>query len=235
MIPIQDQNPTTIKPYVNWIFITANIIVFLYSIIAVGFEQFLCTYGLKPSVITGLAPTGPTPCEDIRAFQNAGLYSFLSSMFLHGGFFHIGGNMLYLWIFGDNIEDRTGHVGYIIFYMASGVAASLAHIASDPSSLVPAVGASGAISGVLGAYIVRFPHARVRAIVFIGRFGQLIRLPAYILIGFWFVLQLLYTLVGVSTGIAYYAHIGGFIAGLLFAFAIPKKKPAEMASQAPYT
>lgn len=215
------------RPYVNWIFIIVNIIIFLYSILAVSFEEFLCTYGMKPAVITGVAPTGPTPCEDMGAFQNAGLYTFLTSMFLHGNPFHIGGNMLYLWIFGDNIEDRTGHLGYIIFYMASGAAASLAHIASGASSLVPAVGASGAISGVLGAYIVIFPHARVRAIVFIGRFGQLIRLPAYILIGFWFVLQLLYSLIGATTGIAYFAHIGGFIAGLVVAFAMPKKKPEQ--------
>ncbi len=228
MIPIQDQNPTTIRPYVNWAFIIINVIVFFYTLVNGDLfvescqqapNSAICAYGLKPSQIVA----------------GAGYVTFLTSMFLHGSFFHIGGNMLYLWIFGDNIEDRTGHLGYIIFYMASGVAASLAHILSDVSSLVPAVGASGAISGVLGAYIVRFPHARVRAIVFIGRFGQLIRLPAYILIGFWFVLQLLYTLIGVSTGIAYYAHIGGFVAGLLFAFAIPKKKPAEMASQAPYT
>src|SRR3990170_3408326 len=235
MIPIQDQNPTSRKAYVNWALIIINIVVFLYSVLIVSFEQFLCTYGLKPSQITGLSPVLQGPCEELGIFQNAGYQTFLTSMFLHGGLLHIGGNMLYLWIFGDNIEDLTGHPGYIIFYMASGVAASLAHIASDPSSLVPAVGASGAISGVLGAYIVRFPHARVRAIVFIGRFGQLIRLPAFLLIGFWFLYQLLLSLIDTAGGVAYFAHIGGFIAGLLFAFAIPKKKPAEIASQAPYT
>ncbi len=235
MIPIQDQNPTTLKPYVNWVLIIANTIAFFYSILFVNTEELICTYGLKPSVITGQVPALLGPCEQFRFFQNAGYQTFLTSMFLHGGFLHIGGNMLYLWIFGDNIEDQTGHTGYIIFYMASGVAASLAHIASGPSSLVPAIGASGAISGVLGAYIVRFPKARVRAIVFIGRFGQLIRLPAFLLIGFWFLYQLLLSALDPAGGVAYFAHIGGFIAGLLFAFAIPKKKPAEMASQAPYT
>jgi len=222
MIPIQDQNPTSIKPYVNWAFITANIAVFVYTLTNGTFSETLtscaasptntiCQYGLKPSnIISGTE-----------------YITFLTSMFLHGGILHIGGNMLYLWIFGDNIEDATGHLGYIIFYMAAGAAASLAHIASDPSSMVPAVGASGAISGVLGAYIVRFPHARVRAIVFIGRFGQLIRLPAYILIGFWFVYQLLLSLIDIEGGVAYFAHIGGFIAGLVFAFAIPKKKPEQ--------
>ena len=227
MIPIQDQNPTSIKPYVNWTLIIANIIIFLYSILFVIFDQFICTYGLKPSQITGLVPALRGPCEQIGAFQNAGYLTFLTSMFLHGGILHIGGNMLYLWIFGDNIEDLTGHAGYIIFYMASGVAASLAHIASDPSSLAPAIGASGAISGVLGAYALRFPHARVRAILFIGRFGQLIRLPAYLLIGFWFFYQLLLSLIDTTGGVAYFAHIGGFIAGLLFALAIPKKKQAQ--------
>ena len=230
MIPIQDQNPTTIRPYVNWAFILANIAVFIYTLFNGTFadptatcltdpKNAICVYGLKPDRIIG----------------GSEYITFLTSMFLHGGILHIGGNMLYLWIFGDNIEDRTGHAGYVIFYMASGVAASLAHIASDPASTIPAVGASGAISGVLGAYIVRFPHARVRAIVFIGRFGQLIRLPAFLLIGFWFVYQLLLSALDPTGGVAYFAHIGGFIAGLLFAFAIPKKKPAEMVGQAPYT
>ncbi len=218
MIPIQDQNPTTIKPYINWTLIIINILVFMYTLINGDIfvescssppTSAICAYGLRPAEIV----------------SGAGYITFLTSMFLHADPFHIGGNMLYLWIFGDNIEDQTGHLGYIVFYMASGVAASLAHIASDPSSTVPAIGASGAISGVLGAYIVRFPRARVRAILFIGRFGQLIRPPAYILIGFWFVLQLFYSLIGISTGVAYFAHIGGFIAGLLFAYVIPKRKP----------
>lgn len=222
MIPISDENPSGTRPYVTWGLILINIVVFIYSLTA-GFERIICTYGFKPGVVTGASST-PGFCEtELRVFENAGLLTFLTSMFLHGDFLHIGGNMLYLWIFGDNIEDRTGHIGYIAFYMATGVAASLAHTASDPSSLVPAVGASGAISGVLGAYIVRFPHARVRAILFIGRFGQFIRLPAYVLIGFWFLYQLLLSALDPTGGVAYFAHIGGFVAGLLIAFAIPKK------------
>ncbi len=218
MIPIQDQNPTTIKPYINWTLIIINIIVFMYTLI--NGDIFVQNCATAPT--SAICAYGLTPAEVV---SGAGYITFLTSMFLHADFFHIGGNMLYLWIFGDNIEDQTGHIGYILFYMASGAAASLAHMASDPSSTVPAIGASGAISGVLGAYIIRFPHARVRAILFIGRFGQLIRLPAYILIGFWFILQLFYTLLGISTGVAYFAHIGGFIAGLLFAYLIPRKKP----------
>lgn len=231
MIPIQDQNPTSIKPYVNWAFILANIAVFVYTLLNGTFadpnatcatdpNNTICQYGLKPAKI----------------ISGTEYVTFLTSMFLHGGILHIGGNMLYLWIFGDNIEDQTGHLGYMIFYLASGAAASLAHIASDPSSAIPAVGASGAISGVLGAYIVRFPHARVRAIVFIGRFGQLIRLPAYLLIGFWFFYQLLLSFLDPTGGVAYFAHIGGFIAGLLFVFLIPKKKdqvPGQPAYQQP--
>ncbi len=227
MIPIQDQNPTSIKPYINWTLIIINITVFMYTLVNgdLAFRECastptnaVCAYGLTPAEIV----------------SGAGYITFLTSMFLHADPFHIGGNMLYLWIFGDNIEDQTGHLGYLVFYMASGAAASLAHIASDPSSAVPAIGASGAISGVLGAYIIRFPHARVRAILFIGRFGQLIRLPAYILIGFWFVLQLFYSLVGISTGVAYFAHIGGFIAGLVFAFLILKKRTPETPSRGTY-
>ncbi len=223
MLPIQDQNPTRIKPYVNWALIIINIIVFLYSISAVNFEEFICSYGLKPAQITGLASGSTGFCEEAGFYQNVGYQAFLTSMFLHGGFLHIGGNMLYLWIFGNNIEDLTGHPGYILFYLASGVAASLAHIASDPSSIVPAIGASGAISGVLGAYIVRFPRARVRTAVFYGFFVRLVSLPAYLMIGFWFVYQLILAALDTAGGVAYFAHIGGFIAGLLFGLAIPKK------------
>jgi len=233
MIPIQDQNPTSIRPYVNWALIAANVAIFIYTLTLLNPGNFICEYGLKPAEVTGLSPAVQGPCEQVGIFQNAGLLTFLTSMFLHGGLAHIGGNMLYLWIFGDNIEDRTGHLGYVLFYLASGAAASLAHIASDLSSPVPAVGASGAISGVLGAYLIRFPHARVRAILFIGRFGQLIRLPAYILIGFWFFYQLLLSVLDQTGGVAYFAHIGGFVAGLLFAFLIPKKSD-QVPGQPPY-
>lgn len=225
MIPIQDQNPISVKPYVNWALIIANVAVFVYTLTNGTFSEPLktcaespantiCQYGLKPaSIVAG-----------------AQYITFLTSMFLHGGILHIGGNMLYLWIFGDNIEDLAGHIPYLAFYLSTGVIGSVAHILSDPSSVLPSVGASGAISGVLGAYILRFPQARVRTAIFLRFWIQFVRVPAWIMIGFWFFLQLVesfvVTVTGVVGGVAYFAHIGGFIAGFLFAFALPKKRPA---------
>lgn len=239
MIPIQDQNPITITPVVNYLLILSNIALFLYSIIFVNFNEFLCIYGMKPAEITGLAPSFLGPCEEVfRVFENAGLLTFLTSMFLHGGPIHIGGNMLYLWIFGDNIEDLAGHMPYLVFYLSTGAIGSLAHILSDPSSPIPAVGASGAISGVLGAYILRFPHAKIRTAIFLRFWIQFVRVPAWIMIGFWFLLQLVesfvVTVTGAVGGVAYFAHIGGFIAGFLFAFALPKKKPQGWSGQTSY-
>ncbi len=206
MIPIEDENPTRRVPYVNWALILVNIAVFIYTL-ANGsvFNQncdpgnTICNYGLVPAQIAA----------------GTGLITLLSSMFLHGGFLHIGGNMLYLYVFGDNVEDLAGHVGYLAFYLTTGVIGALAHVASDPSSTVITIGASGAISGVLGAYVRKFPHARVRTIVYYGFFIRLTRVPAMFLIGFWFVYQLLFALLGIEGGVAYFAHVGGFIAGFL--------------------
>ncbi len=206
MIPIEDENPTRRVPYVNWTLILVNIAVFVYTL-ANGsvFNQncdpgnTICNYGLVPAQIAA----------------GTGLITLLTSMFLHGGFLHIGGNMLYLYVFGDNVEDLAGHVGYVIFYLTAGVIGALAHVASDPSSTVITIGASGAISGVLGAYVRKFPHARVRTIVYFGFFIRLTRVPAMFLIGFWFAYQLLFALLGIEGGVAYFAHVGGFIAGFL--------------------
>jgi len=240
MIPIQDQNPTSIRPYVNWALIAANVVIFIYTLTLLDPGNFICEYGLKPAEVTGLSPAFQGPCEQVGAFRNAGLLTFLTSMFLHGGLAHIGGNMLYLWIFGDNIEDLAGHIPYLAFYLTTGVVGSLAHIFSDPSSPIPAVGASGAISGVLGAYILRFPHAKVRTAIFLRFWIQFVRVPAWIMIGFWFLLQLVesfvVTVTGAVGGVAYFAHIGGFIAGFLFAFLLPKQKPRERwPGQTPYS
>ncbi len=208
MIPVKDENPTRRVPYVNWALILINIGVFLYTLLNgslgdqnCGPNNTICSYGLVPAEIaTGM-----------------GLVTLLTSMFLHGGFLHIGGNLLYLYIFGDNVEDLAGHAGYLAFYLTTGIVGSLAHVASDPSSTIVTIGASGAISGVLGAYVRRFPSARVRAIVYYGFFVRLTRVPALVLIGFWFVYQLLLAFLDVEGGVAYFAHIGGFAAGLLLA------------------
>ncbi len=144
--------------------------------------------------------------------------SLFSSMFLHGGFLHLAGNMLYLWIFGDNVEDQLGHVKFFIFYILCGLAASLLHIITAPNSKVPMVGASGAIAGVLGAYMIRFPRARILTLIFLGFFIRIVAVPALFVLGFWFILQLLYAFPSIgstSGGVAWFAHVGGFLAGIV--------------------
>ncbi len=217
MIPLQDENPSARTPYVNWALIIVNIVVFLYTLLngslsdqgCVIPNNTVCVYGLRPAAIVA----------------GSGLITLLSSMFLHGGFLHIGGNMLYLYIFGDNVEDLAGHAGYLVFYLVSGILGSLAHIASDAASTVVTIGASGAISGVLGAYVRKFPRARVRALLLYGFWVRFIRVPAYVLIGFWFVYQLVFALLDVEGGVAYFAHIGGFIAGLTIAGLLKRQAP----------
>jgi membrane associated rhomboid family serine protease len=173
-------------------------VVFLATYLSGQFDQIIGSYGLVP--------------KDMFAGQR--LYTIFTSMFLHGGFLHIFGNMLYLWIFGDNIED-IGRGKFLLVYFGSGIIAGLAQGLLEPNSTVPMIGASGAISGILGAYIVLYPRARVHTLV--GYFG-VVMIPAVAFLGFWFVLQVLsasFTLVGASTGVAYLAHIGGFVAGAL--------------------
>ncbi len=169
MIPVRNENPTSKIPYVNWTLILVNVVVFFYTLLNGSLNDqncnpnnTICNYGLVPAQIVA----------------GTGLATLLTSMFLHGGFLHIGGNMLYLYIFGDNVEDLAGHAGYLLFYLSTGIIGSLAHIASDPSSTVVTIGASGAISGVLGAYVRKFPSVRVRAIVYYGFFIRLARVPA---------------------------------------------------------
>ncbi len=219
MIPIADENPTALKPVVNVTLIVLNLTVFFYSVLLGpdGFAELVYSYGTVPAFI----------------LSGKRLYTLITSMFLHGGWAHIIGNMVYLWIFGDNIEDACGHVKYLLFYILCGVIASLTHIAANPNSLVPAVGASGAISGVLGAYLLLYPRANVLTIIPWGYFFyRIIRIPALIYIGFWFVFQVIAgsitLLYGVKVGAAYFAHIGGFIAGILLAKAM-NLRPRTMA------
>jgi membrane associated rhomboid family serine protease len=157
----------------------------------------------------------------VGMFKPFAIITLVTSMFLHGGWLHLGGNMLYLWVFGDNVEDKLGHMRYLSFYLICGIAASLLHIYIEPTSTMPSLGASGAISGVLGAYIVMFPKARVLTLIPIFIFIQITELPAYIILGFWFILQFLNGMLSVkyalasSGGVAWWAHIGGFVAGLI--------------------
>lgn len=209
MFPYKDDNPTATFPFVTIGIIAVNTLVFFLQVLSGGDgRQIVYAYGAIPyniATLTSVQPLHPA-------------LTLFTSMFMHGGLFHIAGNMLYLWIFGNNIEDRLGHVRFVFFYLFCGIAAALAHILTDPGSTVPMIGASGAISGVLGAYLLLFPYARIHTIIFLGFFVQSIKVPALIVIGFWAIIQVVSGLSAQGLhqgGIAWFAHVGGFIAGLV--------------------
>ncbi|MBI4018496.1 MAG: rhomboid family intramembrane serine protease [Candidatus Aenigmarchaeota archaeon] len=200
--PYKDENVSKTTPYVTYALIAANVAIFLWSL--TNFEYVINTYGFTPAA--------------------ASLLTIFTSMFLHGGFDHIFGNMWYLWLFGDNVEDRMGKPLFIAFYLLSGIAATATHYITNFGSIVPAIGASGAISGVLGAYWVMFPHVRVHVFSYYYR-GTV---SAQLMIGFWFLMQLFFgtaSLVGgAGSGIAFWAHVGGFVFGAAAAWAWLKIK-----------
>ncbi|MDA8169304.1 MAG: rhomboid family intramembrane serine protease [Nitrospiraceae bacterium] len=208
MIPYKDDNPVSTFPYVTIAIIAFNCVVFIYELTTPHLRDFVASYGAIPynlMTLTSGQPVGP-------------FVSIFTSMFIHGGFLHIAGNMLYLWIFGNNIEDRMGHTRFVFFYLLCGFIAAYSNSLADPYSTTPMIGASGAIAGVLGAYILLFPRAQVYTIIFLGIFVQIIRLPALIVIGFWAIIQLISGVFGNvqrGGGIAYFAHVGGFLTGLL--------------------
>lgn len=210
MIPYKDDNPTGTTPYVTVGIIILNILVFLYEVTSpLGMEKVAYTYGAIP--------------QNILTFDKAQpihpVLTIFSSMFMHGGLFHIAGNMLYLWIFGNNIEDKLGRTRFVFFYIFCGIISAYANALSDPHSRIPMIGASGAISGILGAYLLLFPRAVVHTLVFLGFFVTVVRIPALVVIGFWAVIQLVNGLISTGFaregGIAWFAHIGGFLVGLL--------------------
>jgi membrane associated rhomboid family serine protease len=234
LFPIGDDNSQRqTTPWVTWGLIAVNVLVFLYELVAGpgfinGFSviPYEITHGVDlihpVSIVVGgehaVIPQAPGPHP---------IYlTLLTSMFMHAGWVHIGGNMLYLWIFGDNVEDSMGPIRYLIFYIICGLAADFSQIAVDPNSVVPNLGASGAIAGVLGAYIVMFPRNRVRVIVPVLLLF-ITTLPAIIVIGLWFVLQLVsgWGSMQQSSGVAFMAHIGGFITGALLVFVFRKRRP----------
>lgn len=235
MFPLGDDNSDrVITPYVNYIFIVLNIVVFVLFQGLGGNDAFSYAFSLVPKEITtGIDLTGPQLIQvgrETAQIQHYGTplpvyFNFLSSMFMHGDFAHIFGNMLFLWIFGDNIENLIGHVRFAIFYVLCGLAAAFAQIAMGPDSVIPMLGASGAISGVMGGYLLLFPTNRVRALLF----NIFTTVPAYVALGLWIALQLIqgYMAPAGQGGVAYAAHIGGFIAGvvLIKLFAIGKSVP----------
>jgi membrane associated rhomboid family serine protease len=224
VFPLKDLNPTQRFPFATLALIAANVIVFVYELsLGRGLGSFVAAYGMTPYEIMGASHlTGGVDGVPTTDFQGPPLVhlTLLTSMFIHGGFLHIFGNMLYLWIFGNNIEDLLGPLRFIVFYLVCGLAAAAAHILTGPGSTVPTVGASGAVSGVLGAYLVVHPRAKVLTLVFLGIFVRTMLVPAGVLLVFWFVLQIFSGFASLSTGIqgsgiAWFAHIGGFVAGIV--------------------
>jgi len=249
VIPIRDSVRSRSFPYVNVAIILINIAVFLYEV-NLSQQQTLTAFGIENRLDVFTTRWGTIPacvfdavgretaqsrsiiCRD----QPNPLLTVFSAMFIHGSWLHIGGNMLFLWIFGDNVEDAMGHVRYLLFYFVSGTLAAFAYGIADATSLTPAIGASGAISGVMGAYIVLFPRATVAAII--GFIILPLPIPAWVMIGFWFISQLFYGVaslsnvdaIGAGGGVAYVAHVGGFVAGaaLVHVFVLGRPRRASV-------
>ena len=218
MIPLRDVIPSRTTPYVTVTIIVLNALVFLYQLsLGEQINAFMLYFGLVPAAFSWV--------------------TVFTSMFLHGGLLHVGGNMLYLWIFGDNVEDRMGHGRFIVFYLLCGVAAALAQTILNPDSVVPMVGASGAIAGVMGAYFVLYPHSRIVTLLPFIFFFQVVEIPAIFFLGFWFVMQFLSGVGSIATatggepagGIAFWAHVAGFIAGIsgVIVFRRPERQRLE--------
>ena len=225
MFPISDDNPRIGTPYVTWSVIGACVLVFFWqvSLGASGGEIAIYEFGMIPARLLGTAALDPELIA-VPAWSTV-----FTSMFMHGGWLHLGFNMLFLWIFGDNVEDCMGHARYLIFYLVCGVAAALAQAFVSPGSTIPMVGASGAISGVLGAYLLLHPRATVRTVIFLGVFVTMMHLPALIVLGLWFLMQLVSAAFSNSgeAGVAFWAHVGGFVAGMAL---VPlfKKREVEL-------
>ena len=236
MIPIKDYpGPRRRMPWITWTIIAVNVVVFLYEVsLGANAQAFMFAYSVVPVALThGIPQTELLKTSIPFQTPNPVYITIITSMFLHAGWLHIGGNMLFLFIFGDNVEDRMGHLPYLVFYLFCGVIASVAQIAVDPNSSIPSLGASGAIAGVLAAYLVLFPLAKVRTIIFIFIFITIVTLPAFILIGLWFLLQFFDGVASLGTaqqsmgGVAYFAHVGGFVTGLVITLLLrPLLKPA---------
>jgi membrane associated rhomboid family serine protease len=240
VIPLRDENPTRHTPVVTLGLIGLSVVAFFFvqprtwtattefeASQAQGEETaFLYEHALVPCELSRMEPLGVEQLAAQNCDAPGGeqffpdksvLFSVVASMFLHGGLLHLGGNMLFLWIFGNNVEDRLRPLGYLVFYLVGGVAASLAHVLVDPGSVVPVIGASGAIAAVMGAYLVWWPHARILSVVPLFFLIQFIQLPAVVVLGLWFVLQFF---TNPNAGVAWAAHVGGFVAGAAMALAL---------------
>jgi membrane associated rhomboid family serine protease len=222
MIPLRDDNPTTLRPVITVGLIALCTLAFFWQLsLGARAEAVIQALGVMPAALFGKLTLSP------ELMQVPAALTVVTSMFLHGGWMHLIGNMLYLWIFGNNVEDAMGHGRFVVFYLLCGVAAVLAQAVPAPDSTIPMIGASGAISGVLGAYLLLYPHARVLVLIPLGVFSRMLYLPAMVVLGFWFLLQLLSTLLADphQPGVAFGAHAGGFAAGMLL---IPLFKHREL-------
>jgi membrane associated rhomboid family serine protease len=223
MIPIRDRNPSGTFPFVTVSIILINVLVFLIELsLGPRLDSFLFQFGVVPIKVLY---SGDIPGS---TFVNT-YFPFLSYMFLHGGFIHLIGNMWYLWIFGDNIEDRLGRLRFMLFYFICGVGSAIVHVYFNSQSGIPCVGASGAIAGVLGAYMVTFPRARILVIVPLFIIWEIMELPAIFVLGFWFLIQFFSGAAAISTvpgegGVAWWAHIGGFVLGIILIKIFPKSR-----------
>ncbi|MDH3974396.1 MAG: rhomboid family intramembrane serine protease [Deltaproteobacteria bacterium] len=217
MIPVKDDNPTRSFPFFTISIIALNILIFIYQIsLGRDTDKFILQMALIPYEIIHF-----TKIHSLSAIPPPA--TFFTSIFTHANLLHLGGNMLYLWIFGNNIEDALGHVRFLVFYFTCGILATACHIAIDPNSTVPLVGASGAIAGVLGAYLLIYPRAGVHTLVFIVFFIRIIRLPAAFVLSLWFIIQLVNSGIP-GGGVAWFAHIGGFVGGFILVKPFMRKK-----------
>ena len=241
MFPIRDDNPTILTPFVTYALIGANAFAGL-ALQGLGSEAALaesvCTLGLIPGELLQTIPPQTSfpigPRASCVTGDSAAWHTVVTSMFMHGGWFHILGNMWFLWIFGNNVEDSMGHVRFALFYLLSGLGAAALQVFSDPASAVPMVGASGAIGGVMGAYVVLYPRVHVHLLVFFGFFVTTIAVPAVLMLGYWFALQLIGgfgSLGSTGGGVAFWAHVGGFAAGVAL---IPLFRQKELVNRHPY-
>ncbi len=242
MFPIRDDNPHFTTPYATYGLIAVNALVWA-LLQGFGTEPALsssvCQLGLVPADLLHTAPAGtsfPLTPDSVCTLSGDGSswHTVITSMFMHGGWMHLIGNMWFLWIFGNNVEDAMGHFRFVLFYLLCGISAAALQTAFDPNSVIPMVGASGAIGGVMGAYVVMYPRVHVHLFVFLGFYATTFAVPAYFMLGYWFLVQLVSGSVAIGAqggGVAFWAHVGGFVAGALLSFVFRNR---EMLARHPY-
>ena len=242
MFPIRDDNPHFTTPYATYGLIAVNALVWA-LLQGFGTEPALsssvCQLGLVPADLLHTAPAGtsfPLTPDSVCTLSGDGSswHTVITSMFMHGGWMHLIGNMWFLWIFGNNVEDAMGHFRFVLFYLLCGISAAALQTALDPNSVIPMVGASGAIGGVMGAYVLMYPRVHVHLFVFLGFYATTFAVPAYFMLGYWFLVQLVSGSVAIGAqggGVAFWAHVGGFVAGALLSFVFRNR---EMLARHPY-